>query len=114
MFKVDTEDTRTRYETCLKLKLKINTPERHCQTVFCCLYLLPGSNVFIVDFEHLNDGWECCVFIFAIAIQVTINGPESVTRVYFYSGLPEHSEKIYNSISGISEKNVSLKFSSSK
>ena len=63
---------RTRYETCLKLKLKkqihgniVIRTKQHCQTVFCFLYcylwkyFLLSSSVFIADFEHLNDGREC-------------------------------------------------------
>ena len=29
------------------------------------------SVVFITNFEHLNNGWECCVCISKIAIKVT-------------------------------------------
>ena len=42
------------------------------------VFFLPGSTVFIVDFKHLNNGWECCVCILTIAtIQVAINGSKA-------------------------------------
>ena len=70
----------------------------------------------MVGFEHLNDGWECCVGVLKIALQVTINSSENLNWMWFflYSSLPEYSEKSYKSISGISKKKISLKFSSSK
>ena len=47
-----------------KVETEINTPKQHCQTAFCCLcylgtYFLLSSSIFIVEFEHLNNGWEC-------------------------------------------------------
>ena len=58
--------------------------------MFCCLYyyiwtyFLPGSSVFIVDFEHLNDRWECCACILTIAILVAISSSESLTRTRLF------------------------------
>ena len=83
MFKVDNRNTRTRCEICSKLAVK--TPERrHSHFIppsvvfrgykmgmasFWCLYcwlwtyLTPFSNVFIVNFEQVNAGWETCIGI---------------------------------------------------
>ena len=91
MFKVKNKSLRTRYETCLKLKLK----NKYTRTtlpngVLLSLLLtfnvfLLGSSVFIVDFKHLNDGWECYVYILTIAaIQVAINGSKSLTRTRLF------------------------------
>ena len=74
------------------------------------MYFLLGSSVLPVDFEHLSDGWECYVRILKIALQVTINSSEILTRVCFCSSLPEYFEKNYWSISGISKKSHTLKF----
>ena len=69
MFKVDNKNTRTRYVTCLKLKLKnkyIRTTLSNGDLLTLWLTLnvfSPGFSVFIADLEHLNDGWECCVSI---------------------------------------------------
>ena len=63
MFKGTDENIRTRYETCLKLKLKNKyTKTTLSNSVLLSLLLslnvfLLSSSVFIVDFEHLNDGW---------------------------------------------------------
>ena len=47
MFKVNNRNTRTRYEICSKLTIKI--PERrHWRR----------SGIFIVNFEQVNAGWE--------------------------------------------------------
>ena len=87
MFKVNNKNTRTRYETCLKLKLKNKyTGTTFSNGVLLSLLLtfnvfLPGSSAFIVEFKHLNDVWECCVCTLAIAaMQVAINGSKSLTR----------------------------------
>ena len=51
MFKVDNKHNRTRYETCLSLKLS----NKYTRTT----WFLPGRSVFAFDFEHLNDEQEC-------------------------------------------------------
>ena len=115
MFKVDNKNTGTSYGTCLKLKLKnkyTGATLSNGVLLSLLLHFLPGCSAFIVDFEHLNDGWECCVCILITAIQVTISSSKS--RVCFYSSLPEYCENSYKSISGMSKKKVSLKFSSGK
>ena len=60
----------------------MNTTEQHSQTVFSAFIanFEPGSIVFIADFEHLNDRWECFVSILTIAMQVTINSLAHLTR----------------------------------
>ena len=65
MFKGNNKNIRTRYEICLKLKLKNKyTKTTLSNGVMLSLLLslnvfLLSCSVFIVDFEHLNDGWEC-------------------------------------------------------
>ena len=49
MFKVNNKNTRPRYETCLKLELK-NKYQNNTIKQF-----LPGSSVFIVDFEDVQS-----------------------------------------------------------
>ena len=87
MFKIGNKNTRTRYETCLNLKLKTKyTKMTFSNDVLLCLLLNfpPSCSVFTVDFEHLNDGWECCVCILTMAIQVTINSSKSLTRTRLF------------------------------
>ena len=87
MFKIGNKNTRTRYETCLKLKLKNKyTKMTLSNDVLLCLLLNfpPSCSVFTVDFEHLNDGWECCACILTMAIQVTINSSNSLTRTRLF------------------------------
>ena len=77
MIKVDNKNTRAKCETCLKLKLK-NKYTRMTLSNGVRLSLLLEivsyhcSWLSIIDFECLNDGWECCVCILMIAIHVTI------------------------------------------
>ena len=92
MFKVDNRNTRTRCEICSKLAVK--TPERrHSHFIppsvvfrgykmgmasFWCLYcwlwtyLAPCSNVFIVNFEQVNAGWETCIGILSDSSTLSI------------------------------------------
>ena len=51
MFKVNNRNTRTRCEICSKLAIKI--PERRQRP-----YFTPCSSVSIVNFQHVNAGWE--------------------------------------------------------
>ena len=87
MFKVNNKSTGTIYETCLKLKLK-NKYSRATLSNGVLLSLLlnfvPGCSAFIVDFEHLNGGWECCVSILTIALQANINSSKSLTRTCLF------------------------------
>ena len=48
------------------------------------MYFLPGSSVFIVDFKHLNDGWECCVCI--LTIQVHFSNTILTIQIAYTSG----------------------------
>ena len=83
----DNKNTRRRYETCLKLKLKNKyTRMTLSDDVLLRLLLnfLPSWCVFIVDFEDLNDGWEFFVCILTMAIQVTINSSKSLTRTRLF------------------------------
>ena len=87
MFKIGNKNTRTRYETCLNLKLKTKyTKMTFSNDVLLCLLLNfpPSCSVFTVDFEHLNDGWECCACILTMVIQVTINSSNSLTRTRLF------------------------------
>ena len=42
----------------------------------------------IVDFEHLNDGWECCVPILTNAKQMAINSSKKLTRTRLFLQQP--------------------------
>ena len=81
--------------TCSKATIKtleqdINTPKQHCQKVFCCLYcylwtyFLLSSSVFIVDFEHLNDGRQCQFRGFNNRYKVTINISKNSIRMRLF------------------------------
>ena len=83
MFKIDNKNTRTRYETCLKLKLKnkySGTALSNDVLLYLLLNFLHSCSIFNVDFEHLNDGRECCLCILTMAIQGTIKSSKSLTR----------------------------------
>ena len=60
LLKVNKRNTKTRCEICSKLTIK--TPERRQwrrSGVFTVnLYFTPCSSVSIVNFEHVNAGWE--------------------------------------------------------
>ena len=97
--------------------LKINIPEQHCQTVFCCfhcllwMYFLP---VLIFDFEQLSGRWECYVCILTIAIEMTINSSKRLKRTRLFLQWPSTIfPKELQVIFGNFWEKVILKFSSS-
>ena len=95
MFQVDNKNTRARCETCLKLKLKIITPECHCQTEFDFIVKYERISCLVLVFLlNLNDGWECYVCILTNARQMTINSLEHLKkRLCFYGSLFQYSKK---------------------
>ena len=68
--------------------------------VLLCLLLnfLRSCSVFIVGFEHLNDGRECCVCILTMAIQGTIKSSKEPDKEVFvftvaFQSIPKRAAK---------------------
>ena len=63
MFKANNKNTRTRYETCLKLKYKNKVHQTNIVKRCAVVFIVNFERIFylvlvflFVDFEHLNDG----------------------------------------------------------
>ena len=102
MFKGSNKNIRTRHEICVKLKHRNKYTKAALSNgvlLYFWVYFLLSSGIFIVEFEHLNDGWEVNSMILTITIKVIIiTSKTRQGQVCFYSSsLPEYS-KIFGNL----------------